>query len=73
MKTASEMLIGERSTIQCVNYKGKDGLRLRELGFREGGVITHLYTAPSGSTIAFEVRRVVLALRKEDASRIIVT
>ena len=44
--------------------------RLLDLGVIPGAVLTRLYTAPTGSPIAFCVNGMVLALRAKDAKAI---
>lgn len=49
-----------------------DALRLMELGFTRGAQVRALFHSPFGDPVAYLVRGAVLALRKEDADRIIV-
>ena len=46
--------------------------RLVDLGVTEGAPIRLLFTAPSGSPMAYLIRGTVIALRKCDAQKIIV-
>ena len=48
------------------------GRRLRELGLVRGTAVSHLYTAPAGSPMAFSIRGAVIALRTQDCRRITV-
>ncbi len=47
--------------------------RLQSLGLVPGAILTPLFTASSGSPTAYSVRGSVIALRRADAERILVT
>lgn len=51
----------------CRNYR-----RLLEMGFTKGCSITPLYLSPMGDPAAYCIRGTVIALRKEDASDILI-
>lgn len=50
---------------------GIDKRRLFDLGFFEGSKVAPLYESPGGGTMAYFVKGTVIALRKEEALRII--
>lgn len=54
------------------NLESGTGRRLRELGLVEGTRVSHLYTAPAGSPMAFSIRGAVIALRTQDCRHITV-
>lgn len=58
----------------CVVTSVSGGMekRLREIGVTEGTRLTWLFDAPCGDPVAYSVRGAVIALRKSDASDIIV-
>ena len=47
-------------------------MRLEDLGICRDAKITHIHTAPAGSPIAFVVKGAVIALRRDDCSKIMV-
>ena len=45
--------------------------RLLDLGLVEGTKIMPIFKSPSGDPIAYEIRKTLIAIRKEDSSNII--
>ncbi len=60
---------------RCMVCDIDDGLavknRLTELGFYSGAFVDKLYTGAGGSPIAFRVSGAVIAVRSDDADKII--
>ena len=63
--------IGSRCVIGSVNDNLSIKQRLSELGFYTGAVVDKLYSGFNGSPIAFRVSGAVIALRCDDAEKII--
>lgn len=64
--------LGTRGIMRYEQLEAGTGRRLRELGLVEGTEVCHLYSAPSGSPMAFSIRGAVIALRTKDCGRITV-
>lgn len=47
--------------------------RLQDLGIVEGTTIECLQKSPSGDPVAYKIRGTIIALRSEDANKIIIT
>lgn len=56
--------------IQELNCNGNIRRRLLDLGLVKGTKITPIFKSPSGDPSAFEIRKTVIALRKEDSKLI---
>ncbi|MDE6788455.1 MAG: ferrous iron transport protein A [Ruminococcus sp.] len=66
----SQLKEGESCTVQSLEISGAMRYRLSELGFISGSDVTCLQKSFSGDPTAYFVRGAVIALRKNDASRI---
>ena len=73
MKPLSDLSIGERARV--ISVSGRDTLlhRLQDFGLISGTEITPLHLAPFGDPIAYLIRGAVIALRHEDAKKILVS
>ncbi len=63
---------GEQCTLRFIGLQGGMGRRLRDLGLIPGTRLQCAFTAPSGSPMAFWIRGALIALRRDDCSRITV-
>lgn len=61
---------GESCTVSKLEINGAMRYRLSELGFIQGSEVTCLQKSFSGDPTAYFVRGAVIALRKDDASKI---
>ena len=68
----SSLPVGKGSVITVSALKGPLALRLEELGLFAGTGVICRGRAPSGSPGAYEALGTTLALRREDAERILV-
>lgn len=66
----SELDRGEEGTLLAPAGEGLLAFRMRQFGIIEGTKIRFLGAAPLGSPILFRVGGTILALRREDCSRI---
>jgi ferrous iron transport protein A len=64
--------IGERVRILELQFKGTYRRRLLDLGLIPGTEVTAVMKSPLGNPIAYEIRGSLIALRREDASKIMV-
>lgn len=72
-KTVSldELEIGEKGTVKKLLSRGIERRRMLDLGLVKGTKVEALQRSPSGDPVAYFIRGAVIALRSEDASKII--
>ncbi len=63
---------GSHSRVKDIPFVGPLGRRLTDLGLIEGTVVQCVQRSPAGDPIAYLIRGAVIALRRADASRIVV-
>lgn len=68
----SDLQIHTSGFVSALELSEMKNNRLEDLGFNTDVKITHLYTAPAGSPLAFLVKGAVIALRRNDCTHIIV-
>jgi len=71
-KALSQLCTGEEGTVTSLDISGRMRRRLQDLGVINGTKITCVFHAPFGDPTAYEVRGALIALRKEDAEKIII-
>ncbi len=67
-----ELSEGERGRVKKVSGQDSMSVRLRDIGLVDGTVLTCLGKSPLGDPTAYLVRGAVIALRKKDASKVLV-
>ena len=67
-----ELSEGERGRVQKVSGTDSMSVRLRDIGLIDGTQLTCLGKSPLGDPTAYLVRGAVIALRKKDASKVLV-
>lgn len=68
--TLYELPLNKIGIVDTLNCSGNIRRRLLDLGLIQGTKITPVLKSPSGDPTAFEIRRTIIALRKEDSSLI---
>ncbi len=68
--TLYELPLNKTGIVDKLNCNGNIKRRLLDLGLVKGTKITPVLKSPSGDPTAFEIRRTLIALRKEDCSLI---
>ena len=68
----SDLPVGCRGTIVQINAQGLEKDRFIDLGFAPSLEVKTLFKSPAQNPTAYEVMGAVLALRREDASKIII-
>jgi len=68
--TLYELPLNTVGIIEELNCNGNIRRRLLDLGLVKGTKITPVFKSPSGDPTAFEIRKTLIALRKEDSSLI---
>ena len=64
--------VGKRCKVAALFSNGKQRRRMLDLGLVQGTNVEALQKSPSGDPIAYYIRGAVIALRDEDASKILV-
>ena len=65
-----ELPLNEVGIVNKLNCDGNLRRRLLDLGVVKGTKIIPIFKSPSGDPIAYEIRKTLIALRKEDSSLI---
>lgn len=71
-KTLDRLETGQTAVVSHLLAPNSEQLRLMELGFIPGRTVSALQTAPWGDPVAYAVCGAVIALRRSDASQILV-
>lgn len=66
----SQLPLNTVGVINGLNCNGNIRRRLLDLGLVKGTKITPIFKSPSGDPTAYEIRRTLIALRKEDSKLI---
>ncbi len=70
--TLADMQEGATAKVSLLLAEGGMRRRLRDIGLIEGTQVRCLNRGPSGDPVAYLIRGAVIALRREDSSRVIV-
>ena len=68
----SALPIGHTARVTGLSATGSERRRLLDLGIVSGTIIEALQKSPSGDPVAYAIRGAVIALRREDASKIMI-
>ena len=68
----SNLKLNSTGVIKEINCKSNIKRRLLDLGLIHNTEITPIMESVSGDPMAYEVRNIILAIRKEDADKILV-
>lgn len=68
----SDLAVGASATVRQFPAQSAAFIRLREMGFLTGTVITLVRTAPLGDPLEIKIRGYHLTLRKVDAAHVLV-
>lgn len=64
--------IGKKGIVSALVSSGKERRRMLDLGLIQGTTVEALQRSPSGDPVAYYIRGAVIALREEDAAKIMV-
>lgn len=64
--------VGKRCRVAALLSDGKQRRRMLDLGLIQGTNVEALQRSPSGDPVAYYIRGTVIALRDEDANKILV-
>ena len=70
--TLAEVKVGQRARVIELLVEGLTRRRLLDLGLLPGTAVTAVMRSPLGTPMAYDIRGSMLALRPEDASKILV-
>lgn len=68
----NKLPIGKIGTVSILLFRGNCRRRMLDLGLVKGTKVEAVQKSPSGDPIAYAIRGAIIALRNEDASKIIV-
>ncbi len=71
-RTLSDLREGDSARVSAMLSDGGIRRRLRDMGLVEGTLIRCMNRSPLGDPTAYFVRGTVIALRREDSSRILI-
>lgn len=71
-QTLADMQEGSAAVVSSLLAEGGIRRRLRDIGLIEGTKVRCLNRGPSGDPVAYLIRGAVIALRREDSSKVIV-
>ena len=72
-RTLDQLPQGKSACVTALDFTGAKRGRMLDLGFIPGGIVTAVQESPFGDPVAYQVLDTVIALRKSDARRIIIT
>ncbi len=72
MENLNKVPIGKKCIVKDLTSSKKERRRMLDLGIVKNTNIEVLYKSPVGDPIAYFIRGAVIALRSEDASKILV-
>lgn len=70
--TLAQLKEGEIAKVETLLSTGSIRRRLQDLGFISGTSIKCLQKSPAGDPVAYKIKGAVIALRSEDANKIII-
>lgn len=71
--TLDRLPLGSKGTVVSLEAAGIDRRRMLDLGLVRGTTVEALHKSPSGDPTAYSIRGTVIALRGEDAEKILLT
>lgn len=70
--TLNRLPIGKKGEVLKITADGSERRRMLDLGLVQGTIVEALQKSPSGDPIAYFIRGAVIALRGEDAMKILI-
>lgn len=72
MVSLSDLPIGKKALVESLLSNGGERRRMLDLGIVPSTNIEALYKSPAGDPVAYYIRGAVIALRSEDAKKILI-
>lgn len=73
VRLLSSLKAGEKCTVDYLKMYGKEKRRMLDLGLIRDTKVEAVLVSPSGGLTAYYIRGALLAIRSEDASRVVVS
>lgn len=73
VRLLSSLKKGEKCTVRDLKMNGKERRRMLDLGLIKDTTVEAVLKSPSGDLTAYYIRGALLAIRNEDASKVIVS
>ena len=70
--TLNDLPIGHKCVVRSLLSSGNERRRMLDLGIIPNTNIEALYKSPAGDPVAYFIRGAVIALRSEDANKILI-
>lgn len=70
--TLNNLSLGESAVILENNVKGRNKLHLINLGLSSKNRIKCLYKSPLNDPVAYQIKNVIIAIRKDDSKNILI-
>ncbi len=70
--TLNNLSLGETAIILNNNVKGKNKRHLTNLGLSSNNKIKCLFKSPFNDPVAYEIKNVIIAIREEDSTNILI-
>lgn len=67
-----KLLIGKSAIVRILKAEGPERRRFLDLGLAQGTAVEALHKSPSGDPVAYSILGAVIALRNEDAKKVLV-
>lgn len=71
-RTLAELPIGEKGCVASLTSVGNSRQRMLDLGLVPGTIIEAVLQSPSGGVTAYLIRGALIAIRREDAIKIVI-
>lgn len=65
--------IGQKGKVEKLLSKGNERRRMLDLGLIKGTTVEAIQKSPSGDPIAYSIRGAVIAIRDQDAQKVLVS
>lgn len=69
----NNLRVGEKAFVESLSSHGPERRRMLDLGLIQGATVEALHKSPAGDPTAYAIMGAVIALRSEDACKILVS
>ena len=66
----SDLKLNKKAKVVDINCSGDEKRRFLDLGIVKDTVLVPIFNSPFGNPTAYEIRKTIIAIRKEDANKI---
>lgn len=71
-QTLDNLKIGKKAKVLYIDSHGIEHRRFLDLGLVQGTVVEAIQKSPSGDPVAYLIRGALIAIRREDANKIVI-